>query len=95
VSVIHPAVVNYATVAAAREGTASAVCQVEMLRVFRADVGLGAYAFLPRATETFGRLAQSAMQLLTHLTGMGTKLGNFEKGRIVDNALRELSVDLC
>jgi hypothetical protein len=96
VSVIHPGASTYCAVAAKTDGGAAARRDAAKTALYR-GYGAGYYRFVPLTVETFGRLGQPLMKLITDVSNQATQHGNgtFTREQFVTGVLRELSVCLC
>jgi hypothetical protein len=96
VSVIHPGASTYCAVAAKTDGGAAARRDAAKTALYR-GYGAGCYRFVPLTVETFGRLGQPLMKLITDVSNQATQHGNgtFTREQFVTGVLRELSVCLC
>jgi hypothetical protein len=96
VSVIHPGASTYFAVAAKTDGGAAALRDAAKTALYR-GYGAGCYRFLHLTVETFGRLGNSLMKLITDVSDQATQHGNgtFTREQFVTGVLREFSVCLC
>jgi hypothetical protein len=53
------------------------------------------YDFEPVIVETYGRLRDTAFELLQRLAGIAAKSGKVDEGKFIEIKLKEMSVALC
>ena len=94
VSVIHPAAPTYVRAAAQTAGSAAANRDQSKRDRYQTADPTG-YAFTPLSTESYGRLGQPAMELLSQLGTIAAAGGSVDRDVFVANALRRLSIALC
>jgi hypothetical protein len=96
VSIIHPRAATYCAAAAQTDGSAAARRDVEKTSQYQ-RYGAGCYHFVPLTVETYGRLGEPLMKLITDVGASAAQQGDgtFTRYQFITGVLLELLVCLC